>query len=162
MSSFDQPNFRLPGQQMRYSALMLTGYPESFAAYQIYARNNGMEYCFPFADRRILEFVVGLPTEQVALPGLSRRVLREALRGRLPEIVRQRQGKTDFSALFNKGVYEEGFPVISHALLHSQVLERGLVRRDWLTGELERKTRTQDGFILWLVLNLETWLQKFW
>jgi hypothetical protein len=46
--------------------------------------------------------------------------------------------------------------------LHSQVLERGFVQRDWLIGELEGKNRTRDGLVLWLVLSLETWLQKYW
>jgi asparagine synthase (glutamine-hydrolysing) len=156
------PKLRLPGQQNRYSSLFFIGYPDSFSGYQISGRANGMEFVFPFADRRIVEFVMALSSEQIALPGLSRRILREALRGTLPETVRQRQGKTDFFALFEKGVYAEGFPAISKALLHSQVLERGFIRRDWLTGELERKTFTRDGLILWLALSVETWLQKYW
>jgi asparagine synthase (glutamine-hydrolysing) len=156
------PKFRLPGQQERYSALFLTGYPESFSGYQIYGWENGVEYVFPFADRRIVEFLLGLPADQIALPGYPRRILREALRGKLPGIVQQRQGKTDFYPLVDKGIYSESFPAISKILLHSQVLERGFIQRDWLIGELEGKNRTRDGLVLWLVLSLETWLQKYW
>ena len=157
-----QPKFRLPGQQARYSSLFSIGYPESFSGYQIFGWESGVEFVFPFADRRIVEFLLALPGEQVGLPGLSRRILREAMKGRLPEPVRQRQGKTDFFALFDKGVYEEAFPSITKTLSHSQVLERGYLRKDWLTGELERKTNTREGLILWLALSVETWLQKYW
>ena len=144
--AFTQPKFRLPGQQNRYSTLFFSGYPDLFAAFQNLARSNGLEYVFPFADRRIVEFMLGLPSEQVALPGLERRVLRDALKGKLPEIVQQRQDKSLLFDLFNKGIYEIGFPDIQKKFLHSQVLERGFIRKDWLTGELERKTSTRDGF----------------
>jgi asparagine synthase (glutamine-hydrolysing) len=157
-----QQKFRLPGQQNRYSALFFNGYPESFSGYQIFGWENGVEFIFPYADRRIVEFVIALPTEQIALPDLSRRILREAMKGRLPETVRQREGKTDFFPLFDKGVYKENFPAITKTLLHSQVLERGYLRRDWLIGELERKTNTREGLIIWLALSVETWLQKYW
>ena len=156
------PKFRLPGQQNRYSALLFTGYPESLTGFQNIAYRNGMECIFPFADRLIVEFMLGLPSEQVALPGISRRILREALTGRLPEFVRQRQGKTGLLDLFNKGIYKENFSEIQKIFQRSQVLERGFIQKDWLAGELNRRFRTVGGSILWLVLGLENWLHKYW
>jgi asparagine synthase (glutamine-hydrolysing) len=156
----DAVRYTLPGQQRRFAALSAQGYPESFSGYQIAARDSGMEYAFPYADRRIVAFVLGLPPEQVSLPRIQRRILREALKGRLPETVRQRLDKTVFSPLFNRGFYEKSFPAVVSAFQHSQVLERGLVRADWLAQELERTSQTHEGHILWQVLCVETWLQK--
>jgi asparagine synthase (glutamine-hydrolysing) len=154
--------FSLPSQQHRYWALFFTGYPESATLMQDIAQQSGMEYRFPYMDRHIVEFVMGIPAEQIAAPGPSRRILREALAGKLPETVRQRTDKTVLMELTDRGIYQEGFSEIQDILLHSQVIERGFVRKDWLAGELGNQTRIRAGFILWLVLSLETWLQKYW
>jgi asparagine synthase (glutamine-hydrolysing) len=157
-----QAKFRLPGGQARYSALFCSGYPESVTALQDIARESGMEYLFPFMDRRIVEFVLGLPPEQVGRPGVSRRILREALKGKLPEVIRQRPDKTPLFDLFERGVYEKASLDLEKDFRQSQVIERGFIRRDWLNVELKSKWRTQAGFILWLVISLEGWLQKYW
>ncbi len=67
--AFIQPKFRLPGQQNRYSALFFTGYPESFSGYQIFGWENGVEFVFPFADRRIVEFMLGVARRPGRLAG---------------------------------------------------------------------------------------------
>jgi asparagine synthase (glutamine-hydrolysing) len=155
-------NFRLPGQRKRFSALFFTGYPESVTCVQDIARENGMEYRFPFMDRRIVEFMLGLPSEQVAKPGVSRLILRETMRRKMPEVVRQRQDKAGLLDLYEKGIYINNCQNMEKVFLHSQVVERGFIKPEWLSEELNCKWRTQEGFILWLVITLETWLNKYW
>jgi asparagine synthase (glutamine-hydrolysing) len=58
----------------------------------------GIESRHPFYDRRIVEFAFGIPEEQRHWRGLTKLVLRNAMRGILPEKVRQRRTKAEFSS----------------------------------------------------------------
>ena len=156
------PKFEQPGRERRYEALFFSGYPASINAFNKIARDHGMDYRFPFFDRRIVEFILGLPANQIFLPGCSRKILRESMTGKIPEPVRTRQSKTGLFDLYDKGIYERNWSQIEKVFNHSQVVERGWIRRDWLTSETSQQRRTGDGFIFWLVLNLEMWLQKYW
>jgi asparagine synthase (glutamine-hydrolysing) len=55
----------------------------------------GVDVRFPFADRRLIELCVALPSALKQRDGWDRWVLRAALRGRVPEPVRWRTGKAD-------------------------------------------------------------------
>ena len=56
----------------------------------------GLEYRHPFLDRRMIEYCLALPSEQCRRPGQTKFVLRQAMRGLLPEKVRTRLGKPWF------------------------------------------------------------------
>ncbi|MBA3005396.1 MAG: lasso peptide isopeptide bond-forming cyclase [Proteobacteria bacterium] len=56
-----------------------------------------VEQRLPFFDKRLIEFCLALPADQKLYQGLNRHVCRHALRDILPESIRQRKSKTDFS-----------------------------------------------------------------
>jgi len=60
----------------------------------------GLERRMPLFDRRIAEFGLAVPEEQRYRNGLHKYVMRQALRNLLPESVRIRPDKADFSWLF--------------------------------------------------------------
>jgi asparagine synthase (glutamine-hydrolysing) len=55
----------------------------------------GVEVGFPFADRRLVELCVALPSSVKHRDGWDRWILRAGLEGRVPEPVRWRTGKAD-------------------------------------------------------------------
>jgi asparagine synthase (glutamine-hydrolysing) len=61
-----------------------------------------LEVRHPFFDRRLVELCLSLPSEQKLRGGVSRFVLREAMRGLLPESVRTRTSKAFFDAGFTR------------------------------------------------------------
>ena len=61
------------------------------------ASRYSAELRHPFRDTRLMEFCLGLPSEQKLGEGWPRRVLRMAMEGILPEEVRWRPDKTNFS-----------------------------------------------------------------
>jgi asparagine synthase (glutamine-hydrolysing) len=63
----------------------------------------GIEERYPFYDRRLVELMVSLPDEQRWQRGTIKYVLRQSMKGRLPELVRQRSdaSKADFTHLFD-------------------------------------------------------------
>ncbi|HWX42747.1 MAG TPA: asparagine synthase-related protein, partial [Blastocatellia bacterium] len=51
------------------------------------------EYRYPFLDRDLVEFLFGIPREQLVLPGRRRALMRRALRGIVPDPVLERPRK---------------------------------------------------------------------
>ena len=56
---------------------------------------HGIEYRYPLLDRRLLQFVLGLPPEQFLRGRWNRRLMRHALRGILPASILWNRGKND-------------------------------------------------------------------
>jgi asparagine synthase (glutamine-hydrolysing) len=60
------------------------------------AARAGLEYRYPFCDRRVTEFMCGLAEEQRWNQGVPRLLMRRAMRGLLPERIRTRTTKAFF------------------------------------------------------------------
>lgn len=58
---------------------------------------HGIKIAFPFFDKRLIEFCLEVPSDEKYRDGLNRSIVRRALAKSLPEIVRCRKDKTDFS-----------------------------------------------------------------
>lgn len=57
----------------------------------------GLELRYPFLDSRLVEFILSIPSEHRTRNGMRKWVLREALSGILPERIRLRAGKGDWT-----------------------------------------------------------------
>ncbi len=79
--------------------------PAMSELYNRIAAGAGLELRHPFLDRRLIEFCLGLPSEQRLRDGWSRLIQRHAMAGILPEAVRWRRSKS--SPIYG----------VSHALL---------------------------------------------
>jgi asparagine synthase (glutamine-hydrolysing) len=127
------------------------------------ARHFGLRVRLPFLDRELVRFVFALPDEALIHEGWSKRILRDAMRGRVPESVRRRRDKVGattpqgewFLRLKNHiyGVFlSESFAerpyVDQSAVLHAF--------EGWIKG-----TNSIDSMTVWRMLNLELWLQEF-
>jgi asparagine synthase (glutamine-hydrolysing) len=62
---------------------------------------SGVECRMPFMDYRLVEFVFSLPLRSRVGGGFTKRVLRHAMQGVLPEATRTRRAKTGFNAPFH-------------------------------------------------------------
>ena len=60
------------------------------------AAQTGVELRHPFHDLRLTHFLMGVPADMFRLNGLPKYLLRTAMRGTLPEVVRTRRSKTGF------------------------------------------------------------------
>jgi asparagine synthase (glutamine-hydrolysing) len=69
------------------------------------ANRRGCVYTYPYLDRRVQELVYAIPVERFYARGRDRAVLRDALAGRLPELVRERLAPTAFDAWFARVGY---------------------------------------------------------
>lgn len=63
-------------------------------------RNSGafsVEARIPFLDHRLVEYIFSIPLDKLIHKGWTKNVLRESLKGKIPEDIRMRKGKLAFS-----------------------------------------------------------------
>lgn len=78
-----------------------------FTVGQYVASPSGIDLRHPFMDRRVINFALQLPPALKRQPKQSKYILRQAMKGILPETVRLRKGKTAFSHLRHQGMVNE-------------------------------------------------------
>lgn len=120
---------------------------------------EGLEMRFPFLSRPLLEFSLQLPPTMRTRPHRNKWVLRQAMRGVLPEEIRQRSGKGGLDARILWSLDREGGRI--DALLREPILaDLGCVDPRALRDAVEgaRRGKVANLAFLLCVLALETWL----
>lgn len=79
------------------------------------AAMHGLDITFPYLDCDLVQFLMGIPGEIQSWDGVPRGLMREAMRGIVPDAVRERRTKGEFTQLANLSV-EYDFPDISEIL----------------------------------------------
>jgi asparagine synthase (glutamine-hydrolysing) len=69
---------------------------------------QGVEVRHPFLDRALAEFMVAVPVEQTYRAGLGKIMLRDAMRGSLPESIRCRGDKAVFTGFSERQLSRQG------------------------------------------------------
>jgi asparagine synthase (glutamine-hydrolysing) len=118
----------------------------------------GVEVRYPYRDRRLVEFMLRVPEHQIYLGGESRRILRTAMTGILPEEIRCRSGKTTFGALFRRGMLRSASSRYEQLVGNPDRFCRAFVRCDWLASAPPgNRASTEDEDRLWRCLCLDLW-----
>lgn len=114
----------------------------------------------PFLDHRLVEYAFALPSHFKMRDGYTKRVLRDAMKGTLPEEIRMRARKMGFATperLWQTGPLK---PLIESAIADPK-LERYIDRRAAM-AHFERICAGQSfSFAPWRWLNLSLWMKEF-
>jgi asparagine synthase (glutamine-hydrolysing) len=159
---FDKPNGASTLLDRLLYADIKTYLPELLMKQDQMSMAASIESRVPFLDHQLVEFAAQLPDEW-KLSGLTtKRVLREATRGLLPESILNRP-KMGFPVPFEAWTHGPWNAVARDVLLDRRSRERGIVDpaavdrllRDHADG------RTRGGDRIWSLLNLELWYRTF-
>jgi asparagine synthase (glutamine-hydrolysing) len=126
---------------------------------------RGFELRHPFHDRRLAEFALALPEEQRWRPGMTKFVVREAMRGMLPESIRARPDKSEFSKMYEDVLEAHGGEAAFASLASAEAGWVDAARTRELYREMtSRRARRDNSYLallwpLWMVLGLEHWLR---
>jgi asparagine synthase (glutamine-hydrolysing) len=155
----------------RFNALSSALYQDSYKMYLTtllrYGDRNSMahsrEVRLPFCDYRLAELTLSLPPHLLMGEVQTKRLLRESMRGILPEVVRTRWSKQGFRP--PQETWFQG-PLLSMAedLLHSRsFLESPYWDPPWWHRLLERlkSGESQLGWTLWQPFIGEAWKRHF-
>ncbi|CAN5380661.1 lasso peptide isopeptide bond-forming cyclase [soil metagenome] len=158
-------NGNLTENDLHLATLSSPGQPYMFEVLDRVAAAAGVTARYPFYDRSLVEFCLSLPSDQKLNHGLPRYVLRQAMRGILPETVRLRRDKFDF-----RGQLAAGFD--RHKAMLTQIVETGEggierfvnmdVARQALRAVLAagKDAKVKDMLPLWRVTVLAKWLGR--
>jgi asparagine synthase (glutamine-hydrolysing) len=131
------------------------------------AAMHGLDMAFPFLDRDLLSFLMSIPGEALTCNGVPRGLLREAMRGILPDTIANRTWKADFTHLVNDGMARD-FPSLAHYLESgaAAVTQGYLVESKMRAALAQHRGQLNSGtcraaWTLGDMLGLELWLQIF-
>jgi asparagine synthase (glutamine-hydrolysing) len=156
-----QKGFSL-SKDSRYRTIFLPHVIKAVMEFDRLATCQGMAFRHPWLDKRLVEFVMAVPTDQTIRGGLRKIVLRNAMQGILPEKVRTRRDKAYPSALFRRGLQKRARARVEGLLNHTRMAEAGWVLEEplrqhyarYVAGELD------TGRPLWRAITLELWLRE--
>jgi len=119
----------------------------------------------PFLDFRITEFILGLPEEYIVALGYKKKILRDAMRGIVPDEILSRKDKIGFATP------EEEWLKTTEMI---ELLDKLFLKNKPLCAEYINLEKTREiikqhingkkghGRLLWRAIFLEVWLQKFY
>ena len=121
---------------------------------------HSVEARVPFLDYRLVEFILGLPDDYKIARGETKRVLREGMRGVLPERVRTRVDKVGFVTPEEVWLREQEPEVFRKALRDAVEISRGIIRDSVLARLDEMIVGTRPfSFLPWRLINFGTWIR---
>jgi len=116
----------------------------------------------PFLDHKLVEFACSLPDEWKLSGWTTKRVLRESMKGVLPESIlnRPKMGFPVPFAAWTRGAWNG---IVREVLLDRRSRERGIIDPPAVDRLLRdhAEGRTDGGDRLWSLLNLELWHRTF-
>ena len=115
----------------------------------------------PLLDYRIVEFSGKIPSWMKVRRGVLKSVLRQSVRGIVPNQILDRKDKKGFPTPSGKWFAGELKGYISTTLLAKELLSAEIVDPGALATMVEAHTsgKADYGHILWKVLNLEIWMR---
>lgn len=128
----------------------------------------GLDHFDPFFDHRLVEFMFRVPGRYKIRDGVTKILLREAMRGILPDETRTRIKKTGWNAPAHIWFSGAGLDVVRDLVASRAFRERGIYHLpevERLIDEHERIVRGNDArenhmMFLWQLVNLELWLRQ--
>ena len=123
---------------------------------------HSMESRLPFLDQELVEWILRLPASAIVSGGWSRRIMREAMRGILPEKIRQRRRKIGFTTPEFRWFRQQRSAIQS--LMRSPSFQSRLY---WDADAVADAFRvacvggSEESLFFWRTVNVELWLRVY-
>lgn len=123
---------------------------------------SSIEARVPFLDYRLVEFVLGLPADFKMQGAVTKRVLREAMRGILPEPVRTRMDKMGFVTAEEVWLRQEAPDQFRKAVREAVDASHGIIRPAaiQLVEDVIQGNRP-FSFTPWRIISFGAWMRRF-
>ncbi|WP_367026255.1 asparagine synthase-related protein [Methylococcus sp. ANG] len=118
-----------------------------------------LEFRHPFYDARLMDFLMSVPSEEKRRQGTTKYILREAMKTVLPESIRLRKGKAEFSPVFASILDSIKFDPGSFTLTRV-----GIVEANRVASVIEHRTvqpTPMSSLVLWQLAALEIWYSTY-
>lgn len=115
----------------------------------------------PFLDHRLVEYVFSIKSEFILNRGFTKYAYREAMKGIIPDNIRNRRDKIGF--------YVDEFSLVNSMKINFRELLMGLsegdnyYNKDYIIKKLDENSLNKQNYdnILWRIMNALTWQKEF-
>ncbi len=134
-----------------------------------HAATRGIELRHPFHDRRLTAFMMGLPGRQLRWLDVNKQILRRAMQGTLPELVRTRRTKAMFVPPMVRAIEDRlrqrpmaDLICVREGWVDGAALLRTLgAFQAWIANHPTRANMPKDSLNpVWMALSLDVWLRR--
>ena len=124
---------------------------------------HSREVRLPFCDHRIAEFVLSLPPDFLMGDVQTKRLLRESIRGIVPDPIRERWSKQGFRPPQDAWMSDQMHDAVRDVMHSAEFANRGWWRVGWWQSALKRlrKGETHLAAPLWMPYITEMWMRHF-
>lgn len=165
------PEFPEPRSRSTYESFYTGSSPMAIEFQELIACRFPLECRRPFADRRLLEFTLSIPDDEVWRTGEPiKTILRDAMKGVLPEKVRRRTTEAEFSPLIERELRHRQRTEADQLIRDSNLVKLGVVEHDRLQDAWRSYCEESNSsaasvvthalawelWYRWSILNLET------
>ena len=136
----------------------------SLEVFALCAEASDVTVHMPFFDRDLGEFCLSLSSDLKLRHGLTRYILREGMKNIMPESVRLRKDKFDFSSNFKNGLFADPDRILKLTDPNSIPISE-FINVEWLQTLRNKIKQGQtdvhitEAFFLWRVVILGYWLE---
>jgi asparagine synthase (glutamine-hydrolysing) len=150
-------------KEFHYRKLMWAVIPFALELMNHGAASFGIEVRFPFWDRRLVEFCLGLPPDLKIRDGYTRWILRQAMEDDLPRKIQWRPGKSNLAFAFRHCLFNHGRPVLNHALETAKQRLRPYLcanHFEFTKRRIDDNANDMEIMYLWRVAKVALWMER--
>ncbi|MBN1645717.1 asparagine synthase (glutamine-hydrolyzing), partial [Candidatus Woesearchaeota archaeon] len=133
--------------------------PSLFLAEDKMGMAASIEARFPICDKEMIDFALSVPIEQKLTGGELKYVMKESMRGILPDVVYQ-QEKRGFPTPLGEWLEKGLDKYFEEILLSDRCINRGIFKKQYME-KLLKKTDFWNVNKLWCLLNIEIWYRLY-
>jgi len=148
--------------QMAHAMLTATSVPMLLHWEDRDSMAHSVESRLPFLDYRVAEFLMGLPAEMKLWNATTKQVLREAMRGTLPEPIRTRMDKMGFVTPEETWVRKDASERFRIELRRAVDASQGVLKASALDHfDAVIGGRESFNFLVWRMISFGRWMERF-
>jgi asparagine synthase (glutamine-hydrolysing) len=120
---------------------------------------EGMEVRYPFMDKRLIDFCLRIPSNQKMQDGITRFILRNAMKGTIPDSIFYRYDKSILSPYYDYS-FEINFFNMKKKILQSQSVLEDIVDFDYINSLEINNLTLNESIIFQHIYVLTIWLES--
>jgi asparagine synthase (glutamine-hydrolysing) len=140
-----------------YEIFHISILPTLLRNYDRYSMASGVEVRMPFMDHRLVTFCFSLPAESKLGGGYTKRILRDAMRGIVPDVILNRRDKIGWNAPLHEWLCGPMSKEIDRFVMESNTISKKL-KSQWMRFKGGEKHNFIAGQIIWSKLQPAIWL----
>lgn len=146
-----------------YTTLILFSLPSLLRFEDRNSMAHSIESRVPLLDYRLVEFAFAMPAEEKIHHGVTKRILRDALKEILPEPIRTRRDKIGFSTPEDMWLRTTMKGFLTELIASESFRSRPYFNVKQVKKLFEAHTEGKRNFsnTIWRIINLELWLRRF-